>query len=206
LSVAGAILIIFFVSVFVMQQTLPVPAIEVLEDPVPPAALFILASIGELLLLPGALALYFFLKDVKRTPMVFATALLSVSVVMFLASRSQIISLSQLSGRYMDTTSEVMKAAYLASAELAIETQNVYSTMAVILLSVATIIIGVVMLEGVFGRCIGYVVIVAGILSIFAPFAVILGIPLIVSIVGLMLSAYWQIFIGINLYKLGKDV
>ncbi len=206
LFVGGAIIVIFFISIIVLQLTLPIPAKEALENPLPPTVLFLLVAIGELLLLPGALALYFSLKDVKKTPMVIATALLSVSVIMFLASRGLIISLSQISGRYMDTTNETMKAAYLASAELALETQNIYSIMAVTLLSVATIIIGLVMLEGVFGKRIGYVVIVAGILSIFAPFAVMLGIPLIISIVGLILSAYWQMFIGIKLYKLGKDV
>lgn len=206
LFVAGVILVIFFFSVVVLQQTLPVPAKEALENPLPPTALFLLVAIGELLLLPGALALYFSLKDVKKTPMVIATALLSVSVVMFLASRGLIISLSQISGRYLGTTNEAMKAAYLASAELALETQNIYAIMAVTLLSVATIIIGVVMLEGVFGKRIGYVVIGAGILSIFAPFLVILGFPVILSVVGLFLSASWQMFIGIKLYKLGKDI
>jgi hypothetical protein len=205
LFVAGVILIIFFFSIIVLQLTLPIPAKEALEDPLPPTVLFLIAATGELLLLPGVLALYFSLKDIKRTPIVIATALWSVSVIMFLASRGLIISLSQISGRYMDTTNETLKAAYLASAELALETQNIYSIMAVTLLSVATIIIGLVMLEGVFGKRIGYVVIVAGILSIFAPFAVILGIPLIISIVGLILSASWQMFIGIKLYKLGKD-
>ena len=204
--VAGAILVIFIISVLVLQQTLPVPAKEALENPIPPTVLFLLAAIGELLLLPGALALYFSLKDVKKTPMVIATALLSVSVIMFLASRGLILSLSQISSRYMDTTNEAMKAAYLASAELALETQNIYAIMAVTLLSLATIIIGLVILEGVFGKRIGYVVIVAGILSIFAPFAVILGIPIIISFVGLILSASWQMFIGIKLYKMGKDI
>ncbi len=206
LFVAGAILVIFIISVLVLQQTLPVPAKEALENPIPPTVLFLLAAIGELLLLPGALALYFSLKDVKKTPMVIATALLSVSVIMFLASRGLILSLSQISSRYMDTTNEAMKAAYLASAELALETQNIYAIMAVTLLSLATIIIGLVILEGVFGKRIGYVVIVAGILSIFAPFAVILGIPIIISFVGLILSASWQMFIGIKLYKMGKDI
>lgn len=206
LFVAGTVPIIFFSSVIVLHQTLPVPAKEALENPLLPTVLFILVATGELLLLPGVLALYISLKDVKRTPMVMATALWSVSVIMFLASRGLIISLSQISGRYMSETNEVMKAAYLASAELALETQNVYATTAVILLSVATIIIGVVMLEGVFGKRIAYVVIAAGILSIFAPFAVIMGIPIIMSVVGLILSAYWQMFIGIKLYKLGKGV
>jgi hypothetical protein len=193
LFAAAFILVIFVLSVFIMQQTLPVPAEEILEDPVRPTLLFLLAAIGELLLLPGGLALYFALKDVKKTPMFIATGFWVLGIPMFLASRGQIISLSQISGRYMETTNEAMKAAYLASAEIAIEIQNIYATMGVTLvLCVASIIIGLVMLKGVFGK-IGYLVIAAGILTIFPP-------------VGLALTAIWQLIVGIKLYKLGRDV
>jgi len=192
LFAAAAILVIFLLSALIMQQPLSVSAEGVLEDPVRTTLLFLLAAIGELLLLPGVLALYFSLKDVKKTPMLIATAMWSVAVPMFLASRGLIIALSQISGRYMETTSETMKAAYLASAELALETFNIYAMMGLILLGVASIIIGVVMLKGVFGK-IGYLVIAAGILTLFPPLA-------------LALMAIWQLVVGIKLYKLGKDV
>ena len=191
LFTAGLILVIFIISMFIMKQTLT--AQEVLENSVGLTLLFLLAAIGELLLLPGFLALYFSLKDVKKTPMYIATGLLAVGVTMFLASRGLIISLSQISGRYLETTSETMKAAYMASAELAIETQNIYATMGLILLCVASIIIGLVMLKGVFGKRIGYLVIASGILTIFPP-------------VGLALMATWQLIVGVKLYKLGKNV
>jgi hypothetical protein len=206
LFAAGFILVLFILSVFIMQQTLPLPAEEVLEDPVGLTALFLLAAIGELLLLPGVLGLYFSLKDVKKTPMFMAPGLLAVAVPMFLASRGLIMSLSQISSRYRDTTNETMKAAYLASAELAIETQNIYAMMGLILLCVASIIIGLVMLKGVFGKRIGYLVIVAGIFTLFSPFGVILNVPIIIPFIGLILTAIWQLVVGAKLYKLGKDV
>jgi len=68
LFAAAIILVIFILVVFITQQTLPVPAEEILEDPTGPTLLFLLAAIGELLLLPGGLAIYFSLKDVKKTP------------------------------------------------------------------------------------------------------------------------------------------
>jgi hypothetical protein len=206
LLVAGIVLVLFVLSVLVMQQTLPLPAKEALENPVPPTALFILAAIGELLLLPGGLALYFSLKNVKKSPMFIATALWLIATPMFLASRGLIISLSQISGRYLNTNDELMKAAYLASAELAIETQNIYAAMGLILLSVASIIVGLVMLKGVFGKRIGYVAIAAGILSLTSPFAVMMGVPIIIPFIGLILMAYWQIVIGVKLYKLGGSM
>jgi hypothetical protein len=67
--------------------------------------------------------------------MFIATALWVLCVPMFLASRGQIIAISQISSRYLDTTDETMKASYLAAAELALETQNLYAMMGLILLS-----------------------------------------------------------------------
>jgi len=206
LFAAGAMLVIFILSVLISQQTLPLPAQEVLEDPVFPTYLFLLAAFGEFLLMPGALGLYVALKDVNKALMLIATAVLVLAVPMFLASRGLIISFSQISGRYIETPNETMKAAYLASVELAIETQNMYATTGLTLLSIASILIGLVMLKGVFGKRIGYVAIVAGILSLFSPFGVMLGIPVIIPFIGLVLMALWQIVAGATLYKLGKDV
>ncbi len=148
LFLAGVIVIIFMIGVGAFQVTLPLEAEEVLEAPIVPTSLFIITLIGEFLLFPGFLALYFTLRDDDRVKTFMATALGAFSVVMFLASRGLIISLSQVSGSYMDATTVSGKAAYLAAAELALETQNVYSTLALIFLSLASILIGLVMLRG----------------------------------------------------------
>jgi hypothetical protein len=209
LFVSGAIALIFFFGVIATGQTLPVPAEEMLEDPIGPSALFTLCIIGEILLLPSVLGLYFALKDVKKTPMFIATALWALCVPMFIASRGLILAISQISNNYLDTTNEAMKASYLASAELALETQNLYAMMGLILLSVASVIIGVVMLKGkeVFGGKIGYVVIVAGIFTFFGATTVIVeAVPIIVPVIGVILSAIWQFYIGFKLYKMGKEV
>jgi len=207
LFTAGLIAVIFIILVFITQQTIPVPAEEILENPLRPSLLFLFAVIGELLLLPGGLALYFSLKDVKKTPMFIATGFWVLGVPMFLASRGLILSLSQLSGRYINTTNETIKAAYLASAELALEIQNIFAMMGIIfILCVASIIIGLVMLKGVFGKRIGYLVIAAGIFSLFTPLGVILSVPTIILFIGIALSAVWQLVVGAKLYKLGKDV
>jgi len=67
LFVAGAIPFIFLMIVIVTQQTIPVPAKKALENPTIPTNLYLLATLGELLLLPAGLALYLSLKEVKRT-------------------------------------------------------------------------------------------------------------------------------------------
>jgi hypothetical protein len=179
-----------------------------LEDPFVPSALFTLCIIGEILLLPSVLGLYFALKDVKKTPMFIATAIWALCVPMFIASRGLILAISQISGNYLDTTDEALKAAYLASAELALETQNLYAMMGLILMSVASVIIGVVMLKGkeVFGGNIGYVVIGAGIFTFFGATTVIVeAVPIVVPVLGVILSAIWQFYIGFKMYKIGKE-
>lgn len=72
LFVGGLIAFIFVLLVFIIQQTIPVPAEEALENPLRPTLLFLFTTIGELLLLPGGLALYFSLKDVKKDPHVYS--------------------------------------------------------------------------------------------------------------------------------------
>jgi hypothetical protein len=209
LIAAAAIALIFFILVSATQQTLPVPAEEALENPLGPSALFTLAVTGEVLLLPSGLALYFSLKDVKKTPMYIATALWVLCVPMFLVSRGQILAVSQISSKYLAATDEAMRASYLVSAELAIETQNLYAMMGLILLSLASIIIGIVMLKEkeVFGKGIGYFVIGAGVFTLIGALTVIIEeVPIIFPIIGVILGAIWQFYIGFKLYKMGNEV
>lgn len=203
LLAAAVCLVLFVVLVFTMKQELPVPAPELLERPAVPTTLFLVAALGELLLMPGGLALYFALRRVRPTVALLATGPWLLSVVLFLVSRGQIIGASRMSPRYLDATAEAARAAYLASAELAIEVQNVYASTAVVLLCIASIVFGLVMLGSDLGRRMGYVVVAAGTLFIFSPFAVMLGIPLVISFVGMALTAFWQAAVGIRLYRMG---
>ncbi|MFC1930325.1 hypothetical protein ACFLWE_00280 [Chloroflexota bacterium] len=75
----------------------------------------------------------------------------------------------------------------------------------ILLLCLASFIIGLVMLKGVFGRRIGYLVLAAAILSMFTPLAVVMNVPTILLFPGIALSAVWQLIVGVKLYKLGKS-
>jgi hypothetical protein len=205
LFAGGAIIVVFLLSVFILQVPLPDTPQPFLENPTPPVILFGLAAIGEFLLMPGVLGLYLSLKDVKKTHMLIGTAVWLAAIPMFLVSRGQIISLLPISASYTATTSEIMKAAYVASVERAIEAANVYVVMALALLGVGSVIIGLVMLKGVFGKGTGYLVIVAGILILLGTSGVLLEVLAILTLFGLVLTAVWQIVVGAKLYKLGKD-
>ena len=131
------------------------------------------------------------------------TAFWSVAVILYLVSRGQIISLLSVSGRYAAATSESMRAAYLASADQAIEAANIYGNMALMLHQVGSIILGLVMSKGVYGRRTGYLVMVVGTMTFIGTFGVVLRPLSFFTLFGLMLTAVWQIVVGSKLYKLG---
>jgi len=209
LFVSGVIALLFFILVIATKQTLPIPAVEALENPLRPCILFIICIIGEVLLFPGGLALYFSLKHIRKTPMFLATGFWILCVPMFLASRGLIFAISQLSDKYLETTSEILRTSYLATAELALETQNLYAMMGLILLSTASIIMGSVMLKDKenFGKSFGYIVIGAGAFTFLGAISVIIEeVPIIFPVIGVIMTAIWQSFIGIKLYKMGNIV
>ena len=203
LFAGGAILVIFLLSVFIFRVALPLTPQAVLDNPLPPVTLYLLAALGELLLLPAALGLYLSLKDVDKNSMLIAAAFWSVAVSLYLVSRGQIMSLLPISSRYAAATSEAVRAAYLVSADQAIEVANIYGNMALMLHQVGSIIMGLVMLKGVYGRRTGYLVTVVGIMTFIGTFGVVLRPLSFLTLFGLMLTAVWQIVVGVKLYKLG---
>ncbi|MEJ2289410.1 MAG: hypothetical protein P8Y02_12370 [Deinococcales bacterium] len=202
---AGAILILFVALVFGLGQALPVTARLVLEDPTLPSLLFELAAIGELLLMPAVLGLYHLLKSLNRTAIFLATSLWLLSVPLFLASRAMIIATSQLSGPYAASNDAAARASYLATAELAIQAQSILSAMGLTLLSLATILLGVVLLKGALGRALAVLVLASGIFTVSSAYQVLLGIPIVIPFIGLVLSAIWQVFVGARMVSLTRS-
>jgi len=96
-----------------------------------------------------------------------------------------------------------MKAAYLVSAEHAIELSNVFATLALMFFGIASIVTGLVMLKGVFSKGVGYLVIIAGTLTLLGAIGVLFEPLALFVLFGLTLSGVWQIVVGIRLYKLG---
>ena len=174
----------------------------VLEDPLLPVSLYALAAFGELILMPGVLGLYYALKNVKKTYMLMGTALWLVAVISFLVSRTQIIALASISGCYKVVSSESLRSAYLVSTEHAIELSGAFAEIALMLFAVSSIIIGLVMLKGVFSKGVGYLVIISGSLTLLGTLGVILEPLTILTLFGLILSAVWQIIVGFKLVKL----
>jgi len=203
LLAGGVILITFLLSVFVFRVDLPLTPSSVLEEPMKPVLLYLAAAVGELLLLPGALGLYLSLKDVGKNRMLMAAAFWLLAVALYLVSRGQIISLLTVSGRYAAASSEALRAAYLVSADRALEVANIYGNMALMLHQVGAILMGLTMMRGVYGRRTARLVTVAGTMTFIGTFGIVLRPLSLLTLFGLMLTAVWQILVGAQLYRLG---
>lgn len=200
---AGVIVIIFIVGLGAFDVELPLDPIRTLENPIIPTILFLITLFGEFLLFPGFLALYLTLKKYDKVKMLMATVMCALSVVMFFVSRGLIFTMSKIDSSYKDAIDSGM---YVVAAEVALKAQDVYSTIALILLSLASIFVGIVILKSkFFSIVIGYIVIFSGLFSIITPFAVNLGIPLFISLIGLVLMLIWQVYVGVRLFQLGNN-
>ncbi len=193
-------------NLFIFRVTLPLTPQAVLENPRPPVTLYLLAALGELLLLPAALALYLSLKDVNKNYMLIAAASWSIAVAMYLVSRGQILSLLPIGSGYAAATSEPVKAAHLVSAAQVIEVANIYGNMALMLHQAGSVLMGLVMLKGIYGRRTGYLVTIVATMTFIGTFGVVLRPLSFLTLFGLMLTAVWQIIVGVKLYKLGQAV
>jgi hypothetical protein len=201
----GIILFMFILSVFAFQVQLPLTAQVFLDNPLPPVLLFSLAAFGEFLLMPGVLGIYFSLKDVNRDLVFLGTAIWISAIPMFLVSRGQVISLVSIAGSYGAEADAIIRAAYFVTVQFALDVSNVYAVMALDLLGVGGIILGLVMLKGVFSRRTGYLLVLAGALTVMGTFGVILEPLTIGTLFGLILNGVWQVILGIKLYKLGAE-
>lgn len=203
LVASGVVLFLFFVALLILQTSPTLTPEMVLDNPLPPVSLYTLAVFGELLLLPGGLGLYVALKHVKKGTMLMGTALWLVAVLSFLISRTQVISLQSLSSGYQVATSQAMQAAYIVSAEHAIGLSNTFSNIALLLLGIASIIIGSVMLKGFLGKGVSYLAIISGTLTLLGALGILFEPITILVLFGLTLGAVWQMIVGVKLYKLG---
>jgi hypothetical protein len=203
LLAGGTILFTFILSIFVFQVQLPLTAQGFLDDPLPPALLFSLAALGEFLLMPGVLGIYFSLRDINKNQVFLGTATWISSIPMFLVSRGAVISLVTIAGSYAASADTTLRAAYFAAVQFALDLSNAYAVMALDLLGVGGIILGLVMLKGVFGKRTGYLVVLAGAFTVLGTFGVILEPLTIGTLFGLILNGVWQVIIGIRLHKLG---
>lgn len=166
-----------------------------------------LSVLTDVLFVPVALALYLALKGVNRNAMLIATAFVGLFVVLDLAvTWPNYAALISLSGNYAAATTAAERAIYVAAANYAsaVLTSSLEAIYSILVLSLGILLVGLVMLKGIFGKSTAYVGVLTGILGIVAavgPFFVsALSVTIIMTAV---LTTAWVLLVGFRLYRLG---
>ncbi len=172
-------------------------------------AILSLSVLTDFLFVPIALALYVALKGINRNAMLLAVACVGLFVVLDLAvTWTSYAALISLSGNYAAATSDAQRTIFVAAARYpaAILESPLLGIYAIVTLAVGMLIIGLVMLKGIFSKSTAYLALVSGILAIVSvagPFFVSsLGLAIIISSV---LTTVWSFSAGYRLYRLSQQ-
>jgi hypothetical protein len=168
-----------------------------------------LSIVTDVLAVPVVLALYLALKGVNKNAMLAATGFgglfLALDLGVTLITWIALITLSQ---NYAVATSDVQRAAYLATADYAVGITSVSATVyGSLIFAIWPLITSLVMLKGVFSKATAYVGIVGSIVSfvygitVFVPYSSSLAVILVIEFI---LIVIWLLLVGYRLYRLGK--
>jgi hypothetical protein len=162
-----------------------------------------LSVFTDLLYVPVALALYLALKGVNRNVMLLATAFVGLFIVLDLAvTWTNYASLLTLSGNYAAAANDAQRVAYVAAANYAsaVLASHLEAVYAIVVLSFGILLIGLVMLKGIFNKITAYVGLVTGVLGIVS----IAGWNVTI-IMNAIFATVWLLFVGYRLYRLGQQ-
>jgi hypothetical protein len=167
-----------------------------------------LSVLTDLLFVPVALALYLALKRVNRNAMLVATAFVGLFVVLDLAvTWPNYAALITLGGHYAAATTDAQRAADVAAASYAsaVVTSGLEGVYSIMTLSLGILVVGLVMLRGVFSRATAYLGVVTGVLGVVSAVGPLLASALsVMIIVTSVLTTVWVLFVGYRLYRLGQ--
>lgn len=159
-----------------------------------------LSVFTDFLYVPVAFSLYLALKDVNRNLMLLATAFVGLFVVLDLAvTWSHYASVLTLYAEYATATDDAHRASYIAAASYASAMLNspLEIVYAIVTLSSGILLMGFVMLRGVFNKITAYLALGTGVLGILS----LTGFSF--AIIGNALFATaWLFFVGNRLCRL----
>jgi len=166
-------------------------------------AIVAISVVTDFLFLPVTLALYLALKSQGRNAMLLAASFVGAFVTLDLAvTWSHYASILTLYEKYAATSDAALRAGYLAAADYgsAMLTSPLEIVYSIVTLSFGFLVIGFVMLRGVFGKVTAYLGLITGILGIAslsrAGFAI---------IGNALCATLWLFFVGYRLCRLTSD-
>lgn len=162
----------------------------------------LLLMMSLVLSVPIFLAFYVALRPAGESPMIIATAIALIGVVLHLASNTA-FEMYSLSSGYAAATTEAQRALFLAAGEATLAAY--YGTafhVSYILGYIAKIIIGVVMLRSVFfGKATAYLAILIGVVG-FGFYLPVIG--MFLSILAVLFIAIWHVLVARAFFRLGR--
>ena len=171
-------------------------------------AIFGLMVLTDFLFVPVALSLYLALKGINKNVMLLATACVGLFIVLDLAvTWANYAALITLSGDYAAAANAAQRAAFVAAASypVAVLDSIMAGICAILTLSSGILLIGFVMLKGVFNKMTAYLGLLTGLSGIVA----VVG-PLFISalsaatMINALLATIWIFLVGFRLYQLGQ--
>ena len=162
-----------------------------------------LSVLTDFLFVPVAFALYLALKAINRNAMLLATAFVGLFVVLDLAvTWSHYASMLILYSNYSRATDDIQRAGYVAAANYAsaVLTSPLEIVYAIVTLSFGILVIGFVMLRGVFNKITAYLGLATGVLGIVS----VAGFTVTIIMNALFATA-WILFVGYRLCRLAQD-
>jgi hypothetical protein len=165
---------------------------------------FVVFIIAHLLLIAAVVALYQALKDTCKIAMILASVILGIFIVFDIAvTELTSLSLVSLAQNYVSSTG-VARDAFLAEAQNALAILPIATLLSFVISSIGFLIVGLVMLKGVFHKLVavlGIIVGIEGILAGFYVFVPVLGFFLLPS---LFTAALWAVLVGVRLNGLAR--
>lgn len=170
--------------------------------------ILILSVVTDLFFIPISICIYLTLKDRGRNLLLTGAVLLTLFVVLDLAitwpNYSAMITLGQ---KYASATDHVQKqtiltAAYYPSEILDSKLLGIYI---ILIPSIGILLVGLVMLQGVFNKVTAYTALSSGVLGIISVVGPFFYAPLGLAIIlGSTLTLIWSFLVGVKLMQLSR--
>lgn len=166
-----------------------------------------LSVLTDFLFIPVMWALYLSLKDINKNAMLAGAGLVVLFVLLDLAvTWPNYSSLITLSGNYAAAMDDTQRTALAAAANYAsgVLSSGLFGVYAILVPSLGILIIGLVMLKGVFGKAMGFLGVATGILGIISVAG-----PIFIDALGMtailtsILTTVWVLLAG---YKLLRQI
>ena len=162
----------------------------------------------DLLYLPIFLSLYQALKGVNKGAVQIGTLLAGLFVVLDLALTWTSYSALIISGsHYAAATSDAQRAVFVAAAAYpsAMLDSPLLGTYAILFPSLGILLIGLVMLRGIFNKTTAYLALVVGLTGIVFMGSYAVGALAVFRIINALLATVWYLLVGFRLYRLAQQ-